>query len=333
MFSPIVTSIALFAFAALCVGGLLWAFVYPFLSGEAKTEKRVEKVATAPSRRSRVDLKGGNNDPVNRRKQIEETLKEIEAKNKRIATNPNLSMQIQQAGLTWTKRTFMMICAIVGMVAFVAVYAIGGNLLVAVGFGFAGALGFPRWFLGMKRKKRMEKFIMEFPNAVDVIVRGVKAGLPLGDCIRIVAQESQEPVRSEFKAMIETQALGIPLADAVERLYERVPTPEANFFGIVVAVQQRSGGNLSEVLGNLAKVLRDRKKMKQKVIALSQEAKASAAIIAALPVIVMMLVYMSSPDYISMLWTTNPGQVMMMGSAIWMTLGVLVMKKMINFDF
>ena len=134
-------------------------------------------------------------------------------------------------------------------------------------------------------------------------MRGIKAGLPLLDSLRIIAIEAPEPVKSEFRAIVETQAIGMPLGDACAKLYERMPLPEANFFGIVISIQQKAGGNLSEALGNLSRVLRDRKKMKAKIQAMSMEAKASAAIIGALPIVVMALVYLTSPDYISLLWT------------------------------
>jgi tight adherence protein B len=163
--------------------------------------------------------------------------------------------------------------------------------------------------------------------------RGVKAGLPLGDCLRIIAAEAQEPVRGEFKTIVESQTIGIPIGEACAKLYERMPLPEANFFGIVIGIQQRAGGNLSEALSNLSKVLRDRKKMKAKIQAMSMEAKASAVIIAALPFCVMLLVYITSPQYIELLWTHPTGRFMMACSAVWMSMGVFVMKKMINFDF
>ena len=167
--------------------------------------------------------------------------------------------------------------------------------------GFAGGFGVPRWLLAFLKKRREANFLHHFPDAVDVIVRGVKAGLPLGDCLRIIASEAQEPVRGEFKTIVEAQTIGIPMGDACAKLFERMPLPEANFFGIVVSIQQRAGGNLSEALGNLSRVLRDRKKMKAKIQAMSMEAKASAVIIAALPFAVMILVYISSPNYIELL--------------------------------
>ena len=177
------------------------------------------------------------------------------------------------------------------------------------------------------------RFLETLADAVDIIVRGVKAGLPLLDCMKMITMESPEPLKTEFRMILETQAIGVPLGEACAKLYERTPLPEANFFGIVVAIQQKAGGNLSEALGNLSKVLRDRKKMRAKIQAMSQEAKASAAIIGALPIAVMILVYITTPEYISLLFTHPTGHILLAGSAVWMTMGVLVMKKMINFDF
>ena len=187
--------------------------------------------------------------------------------------------------------------------------------------------------LSFLKKRREAKFLQAFPDAVDVIVRGIKAGLPLLDSLKLIAAEAQEPVRSEFRSIIETQMIGIPIGEACLKLYERMPVPEANFFGIVISIQQRAGGNLSEALGNLSRVLRDRKKMKAKIQAMSMEAKASAAIIGALPLAVMMLVYITSPQYISLLWTEPFGRMMLAASAVWMSCGIFVMRRMINFDF
>ena len=207
------------------------------------------------------------------------------------------------------------------------------GLLGALGLAFAAGFGLPRWTLGYLKKRREKAFLKALPDAVDVIVRGIKAGLPLFESIKVVAADAPEPLRGEFLAIIETQAIGMPLGDACVRLYERMPVPEANFFGIVIAIQQKSGGNLSEALGNLSKVLRDRKRMAEKIQAMSMEAKASAGIIGSLPPIVMLLVYLSTPDYISLLWTHPTGQLMLVGCVIWMSMGIFVMKRMINFDF
>jgi tight adherence protein B len=267
-----------------------------------------------------------------RRDVIETTLKDFEERHKKSKGRP-LSVRIAQAGLSWSKRQFAMISAGIGVGMFVLGILSGTGLLVATALGFAGAFGVPRWLLAYLKKRREAKFLAGFPDAVDVIVRGIKAGLPLLDCIKMIAVEAPEPLKSEFRLIMETQAVGMPLGEACGKLYERTPLPEANFFGIVVAIQQKAGGNLSEALGNLSRVLRDRKKMKAKIQAMSQEAKASAGIIGSLPLAVMTLVYITSPQYISLLFTNPLGHLMLAGSAIWMALGVLVMKKMINFDF
>ncbi len=321
--------LAVFVLVALAAGGVIWVFVYPILSGERQAERRQQSV-TRSEPAARVTASRGA--PKVRREQVEETLKELELRQKK-AKNLPLPMRISQAGLNWSKRQFIIISVCLGMAMFVAGFIFGGGLLVAAGLGFAAGFGVPRWLLSFLKKRRESKFLHHFPDSVDVVVRGVKAGLPLGDCLRIIALESQEPVRSEFKTIVESQTIGIPVGEACAKLYERMPLPEANFFGIVIGIQQKAGGNLSEALGNLSRVLRDRKKMKAKIRAMSMEAKASAVIIAALPFAVMILVYISSPQYIELLWTHPTGRLMMACCAGWMLLGVLVMKKMINFDF
>ena len=320
-------TLALFLLATVAVGGVAWVFIYPILSGERQAEKRVASFARAePVVRTRGAQRS-------RRDVVEQTLKEFEERHKKSKSVP-LSVRISQAGLKWTKRQFLLISAGVGVVMFLlGLLMLPGGLPAAAAFGFAGAFGLPRWLLSFLKKRREVKFLETFPDAVDIIVRGVKAGLPLLDCLKMIASESQEPVKSEFRAILETQAIGMPLGEACGKLYEDMPLPEANFFGIVVAIQQKSGGNLSEALGNLSRVLRDRKKMKAKIRAMSQEAKSSAAIIGALPIAVMTLVYITSPQYISLLWTEPLGRVMLAASAVWMFAGVMVMKKMINFDF
>jgi tight adherence protein B len=323
-------TLAMFFLVALAAGGLIWVFVYPILSGERQAEKRQESIVRSePAARVAAATRTG---PKVRREQIEDTLKELEVRQKKQKNLP-LQMRISQAGLSWSKRQYIIISVGIGLALFVVIFLVGGGVLAAAGAGFAGGFGVPRWLLAFLKKRRENSFLHVFPDAVDVIVRGVKAGLPLGDCLRIIANEAQEPVRSEFKTIVEAQTVGISMGDACAKLYERMPLAEANVFGIVVSIQQRAGGNLSEALGNLSRVLRDRKKMKAKIQAMSMEAKASAVIIAALPFAVMILVYISSPNYIELLWTHPTGRMMMACCAVWMSIGVFVMKKMINFDF
>jgi tight adherence protein B len=320
-------TLALGFLAAAAIGGLAWVFIYPLLSGEKKAENRRASVAKPEPAARQVDR-----NQRSRREQVEGTLKELESRRvreKKIA----LTTRLTQAGLNWSTQKFMIVSGVLAAIAFAVTMVLGGGPLGATGLAIAAGFGLPRWALSYLKKRREKKFLKALPDAVDVIVRGIKAGLPLFESIKVVAADSPEPLKGEFLAIIETQAIGMPLSDACARLFERMPLPEANFFGIVVAIQQKSGGNLSEALGNLSKVLRDRKKMAEKIQAMSMEAKASAAIIGSLPPIVMLLVYLSTPEYISLLWTHSTGQLMLLGCLIWMSIGILVMKKMINFDF
>ena len=322
--------IALFFLVTASIGGVAWVFVYPILSGERAAEKRKETMTRtgAPVRAS------GQRPGVqkSRREQVEGSLKEIEQRRSK-AKSPPLSVRIGQAGLSWSKRRFIITSAILGVLGFLVALGLNGGLLAAAGMAFAGGFGLPRWILKFLKKRREANFLKNFPDAVDVIVPGIKAGLPLLDSIRVIVNDSPEPIRSEFRAIVETQSFGLPLGEACAKLYERIPVAEANFFGIVISIQQKAGGNLSEALGNLSRVLRDRKKMKAKIDAMSMEAKASAAIIGSLPPGVMAMVYLTSPQYIELLWTASLGRMMMAACGTWMFLGILVMRKMINFDF
>lgn len=322
-----IQALSLAFLATATIGGLAWVFLYPLLSGEKKAENRRSAIAKPEPAARQADK-----NQRSRREQVEGSLKELDArrqKEKKIA----LSTRLTQAGVRWSTRKFMVVSGLMAVVGFAMALLFGGGLLAAGGLAFAAGFGLPRWALSFLKKRREKSFLRALPDAVDVIVRGIKAGLPLFESIKVVAADAPEPLKSEFIAIIETQAIGMPLGEACARLFERMPVPEANFFGIVVAIQQKSGGNLSEALGNLSKVLRDRKKMAEKIQAMSMEAKASAGIIGSLPPIVMLLVYLTTPDYISLLWTHPTGQLMLCGCVIWMSIGIMVMKKMINFDF
>lgn len=325
MLQPIVVAVL----ATLAVGGIAYVLIYPLLSGERRVEARTREIALADLETRRA--RRGADAATSRRQQIEETLKQVEER-QRSRKRPPLAARLQQAGVPWSKRQYWIASGMLGTVATGIPLVLGQHWYIALGIGFAAAFGVPRWLLAYLKKQRQEKFITELPNAIDVIVRGVKSGLPLGDCIRIIAAEAREPLRSEFRTVAESTAVGMSLGEACAKLYDRVPLPETNFFAIVIAIQQRAGGNLAEALSNLSRVLRERKKMRAKIKAMSMEAKASAAIIASLPIAVMILVYLTSPRYIELLWITPTGRMMLAASAVWMLTGTLVMRRMINFD-
>jgi len=321
-------SLAVFSLVAFAIGGLAWVFLYPMLSGERAVERRQETVTKTGSA---AVARMPRNVQKSRREQVEGSLKDLEARQAKKSVP--LHLKIQQAGLNWSNRQYILISVALGLGSFTLFLLIDAGLYAAFAMAFAAGFGMPVWLLKYLKKRREAKFLDGFPDAVDTIVRGIKAGLPLLDSMRVIAADAPEPIRGEFQTIMETQAIGIPIGEAVAKLFERIPVPEANFFGIVIAIQSRSGGNLSEALGNLSRVLRDRKKMKAKIQAMSMEAKASAAIIACLPLAVMGIVYVTSPNYIELLWTHQTGRVMLAASAVWMFTGVMVMRKMINFDF
>jgi tight adherence protein B len=332
MFGPGFMLLALIGLVTLSAGGVAYALLFNRVSGDRAREQRIEQIRDRSGRAAVADARV---DGARRRKSIQEGLEELEAKQKAKAKSarPPLKTRMEQAGLSWSKRTFYVISVGIGFAVFVLTWLLGLPLWADVIFGVFGLLTLPRWIVNFLRRRRLKKFVREFPNAVDVVVRGIKAGLPLNDCMKIIASETSEPVRGEFKVVIEEQALGLSLTDAIARLPDRIPVPEISFFAIVIAIQSKAGGNLSEALGNLSRVLRERKKMKDKIIAMSAEARASALIIGILPLVVMILVYLSSPGYIMLLFRDPVGNVILAIAAIWAGIGVMVMRKMINFDY
>lgn len=330
--SPSLLTLLVFALASLSFGGLFVAVFYQQVTKPQAFRQRFERIAAFKTQVQEPATDGSRD----RRKSVEKTLRELEEKQKaksRKSGRPNLTGRMRQGGLTWTRKGYYLACLMAALASYTAAFLFGVSPVVALGFGFSGGLILPHLYVGRKRSARFKQFTAEFPNAIDVVVRGLKAGLPVADCLRVIASEAQEPVRSEFAAIVQDQTLGLPLDEAVQRLYERVPLPEANFFAIVIAIQSRTGGSLSEALGNLSKVLRERKKMGAKIKAMSAEAKSSAMIIGALPFFVSGAVYLTSPDYISLLFTTMTGNIVIGICGLWMAMGIFVMRRMINFDF
>jgi tight adherence protein B len=187
--------------------------------------------------------------------------------------------------------------------------------------------------LAFLKGSREKKFTREFAPAIDTIVRSVKSGLPVNEALKVVASEIAEPVKGEFKLLNEGLKLGVTMEDCLKRMFERMPTPEVNFFGIVMTIQQKTGGNLSEALSNLSIVLRDRKRMQGKIRAMSSEAKAGASIIGSLPPGVAALIFFTTPDYIQPMFQADIGKLMLMGCVVWMGTGIAVMKKMVSFKY
>ncbi|MFK0689990.1 type II secretion system F family protein [Mesorhizobium sp. IMUNJ 23033] len=336
MFGIDTTVLVFVVLAGFSAGAVAYAFLFTRISNEKQVGKRLETIKTAETDRSVVKASRDRvAEATKRRKSVQDSLKQLDEKQKsndRNVKKPPLKALIRQAGMTVSIERFYIYSAVCGIVLTALAYMAGAPLLILPGALLAGALGLPRWFVLFRRGRRVKAFLAEFPNALDIIVRAVKSGLPLNDSIRLIANESPEPVKTEFRRIIDSQQMGMSIPDAAIRMAETMPCPEAGFFGIVIQIQSQAGGNLSEALGNLSRVLRDRKKMKAKVQALSMEAKASAVIIGALPFVVAFLVYLSSPNYIMPLFTTSTGHLIIGCSLVWMSIGIMVMRKMMNFD-
>ncbi len=310
------------------------AFVLLAPTQRDKAAKRASSVAgTGPKTTKRVTSGPSAQDaPKDRRKQVQESLRRIDEKQKEQAKKQKLSLtqRLEQAGLQVTERDFYLASVICGLVFLAIAFITGQSTFVTGAMVVVGLLGFPRWVLGFLTKRRQKKFINEFSNAIEVIVRGVKSGLPVNECLKIIGRDAQEPVREEFHQMTESLRVGLSLDQALERMYQRMPLNEVNFFAIVLIIQKQTGGNLAEALNNLATVLRNRKLMEGKIGALSMEAKASAVILGSLPFMVATMVHLASPEYLLPLFQTQIGNFILLGAGFWMSIGILVMKNMIS---
>jgi tight adherence protein B len=264
-----------------------------------------------------------------RRKQILENLRANDKQQRK--TRLTIDSRLRQAGLSISVRQFWIFSAVLALTVGPLAAVLMRNVWIGLGLAFASGLGLPRWVLGMMAKGRLKKFTLSFPDAIDIIVRGIKSGLPVHDCLKVIARESPEPVGSEFQRLVEGLGLGLSIDQALERMYERMPTPELRFFAIVMAIQQKTGGNLAEALGGLSAVLRARRLMREKVKAMSGEAVASAFIIGSLPPGIMLLVSITSPSYMAPMYNDPRGHLMLLGGAMWMGCGIFSMRKMINF--
>jgi tight adherence protein B len=310
------------ALLALAAGGLAFAF----LGGDDAAAKRRQAIAR-PNRK----VADAVSDRAAKKKQIAENLADLDKKAK--SRRADLQTRIEQAGWTMRKGSFLLIFAGLAAVVGLVVWFKSGNPiiagLVAVTIGF----GLPNLVLARMRTRRIKRFIDVLPEALDIIVRGVRSGLPVNDTLRIIANEAQEPVKSEFRRVVEQQALGVSVTEALQKMARRVPATETNFFAIVIEIQSKAGGNLSEAVSNLSKTVRDRKRMRAKIGAMSMEALASAAIIGAVPFLVSGALYVSAPNYMSLLFSTSHGRVVTIIGLCWMAIGGGMMKKMISFDF
>ena len=325
-------AVMVFLLVLFSVGGLLVALFHSQVTGRAAALSRLELIAGADPKAAR----GSNIISEQRRKQsIEKALSEMAHRERaKQRAKMTLRMRLNQAGLAWSPFEFHVRALATTATAIAALWLLV-DLKIYVAVPAGALIGYIalNFYVKTQFNRRMKKFIEEFPNALDIVTRGVKTGLPLGDCLKAIATEGQEPVRTEFQRVVDDISVGLTLTQALNRLTHRVPIMEANFFAVVVAIQSQLGGNLSEALGNLSRVLRERKMMKEKIKAFSSEATASGAIIASMPVVVSGILSLTSPDYIGLLVTEFVGNIVLAGCVVWMISGVIVMRNMIRFDF
>lgn len=330
------TVLALAGLVAISASALAYGLLYSRIEAEKKTASRVSRLGAAET--DRVKVKAARDrvqEMSKRRKSMQDSLKDLERKQQekyKKFGDQSLKARLTRSGLPVTIGRFYVYSVLFGLL--VAFFALLGGLpiLAIFGIGFVAGVGMPRFIVGFIIKRRQNKFLEELPNALDVMVRSIRSGLPLNDAMRMIATDGQEPVKSEFRRVVESQQVGLSIPEACSRMMLTMPLPEVNFFSIVITLQSQAGGNLSEALGNLSRVLRERRKMKAKVQALSMEAKASACIIGALPFIVATLVYLTSPQYIAVLFSDPRGHLILLFSGTWMSIGIFVMRNMINFD-
>jgi len=314
---------ALFAFAVV----ILTLVILMFIRARSRSQfrKRLEfytkaHAAEAPGKRGQQG-----------RLLIQGKLNQIEGGKRKRSERVTMTQRFQMAGVRITERKFYTLSAVASLAAIVIPLLSGISWVSALLFGIAVGLGLPRLVLAYLASKRTNKFLEGFADAVDVIVRGIQSGLPLGECLTIIGRESPEPIAGEFRIMVESTRLGLNLSQAVERAVLRMPVAEFKFFSIVLAIQQETGGNLAETLSNLSGILRDRKKMKDKVKAMSAEARTTAMIIGCLPFLMAGILWLTSPEYIETLFVHPMGQLMIGGGVVMMTIGTAIMAKMIAF--
>ncbi len=247
--------------------------------------------------------------------------------------NPELlAKRIQRTGKSWTLRNYMLTCIGVAVVTATALMMKGAPVLLGVLAGFVLGLGLPHLVIGFLIGKRIGDFNVRFPDAIELMVRGLRSGLPISETLGIVGKELPGAVGDEFQFVADKIKIGRTMDEALQDAATRLNIPEFQFFCISLAIQRETGGNLAETLSNLADVLRKRSQMKLKIRAMSSESKASAYIVGSLPFIVFGLLYTMNPGYIDDFFSDQRLMVIGLGGLVWMGFGVGIMAKMVSFE-
>lgn len=314
----------IFLFAIIGVG------IAVLISAENKKKQRKMSVITGQKRLS-AD-KDDKDAQHRRRDSIARKLKEAQDQEKEGKKKDNLTSNLRQAGLEITPGQFWIYSAICSFLFLVlAKFAFGGGIVMILAMGIIGFFGIPRMVLNKLIARRQKKFLEDFPDVLESMVRLLKSGMPVTEAIAMAGREYEGPVGDEMTRMYEAQKIGVSLPEAALEASKRMPLTEMQMFATGISIQVQTGASLSDVLLNLSNVIRSRFKLKRKVKALSSEAKSSAMIIGSLPFLIGGGLYLIRPDYIGVLFTTTTGKVVMVGAAVWMAIGIFVMKIMINF--
>ena len=243
-----------------------------------------------------------------------------------------LAIRLDRTGKGWTLSQYGYASLGLGLVAALAIFLKSGSFGLAVGIGVFVGAGIPHFVVSRAIKKRTNQFNVKFPDAIELLVRGLRSGLPVTETLAVVAQEVPGPVGVEFKGIVERIKIGRTMEDSLQQTADRLGIPEFNFFCITLAIQRETGGNLAETLSNLSDVLRKRAQMKLKIKAMSSESKASAYIVGALPFIVFGLIWWINPSYIGAFFTDDRLTVAGLGGLVWMSIGAFIMAKMVSFE-
>ncbi|KQN29415.1 MULTISPECIES: type II secretion system F family protein [unclassified Sphingomonas] len=251
----------------------------------------------------------------------------------RILPNPvQLAKRLAMTGKTWTVGQYGMATAGIALVVAVLMLLKGLPVLLALLFGVFVGVGLPHFIVGTTIKRRIGKFTAKFPDAIDLLVRGLRSGLPISETIGVVGHEVEGPVGEEFRSVSDKMKIGRTMDAALQDTADRLGTPEFQFFVITIAIQRETGGNLAETLANLSSVLRQRGQMKLKIKAMSSESKASAYIIGALPFIVFAMIWVINGKYMQNFFIDERLMAIGMGGIVWMAIGAFIMSKMISFE-
>jgi tight adherence protein B len=251
----------------------------------------------------------------------------------RILPNPAvLAKRLAMTGKDWTVGKYGMASGGLLAFAFLGLLLKGAPVLLALFLGLVVGVGVPHFVVGRTIKRRVNKFTVRFPDAIDLLVRGLRSGLPISETMTVVGAEVQGPVGEEFRAIADKMKIGRTMDVALQETADRLGTPEFQFFVITIAIQRETGGNLAETLSNLADVLRKRSQMKLKIRAMSSESKASAYIVGALPFIVFVMIWWISGDYMQRFFVDQRLIVAGLGGLTWMGIGSFIMAKMVSFE-